>query len=158
MALKNLFGRGIGFGGPQWVPTHGYATGVVPPTPTQVPGGGWVREDELEKFAKQFNTKGKIRAVASPGVSFMDATVTAPFRARELPKFDLSAPVVVPVVPAPPPTPVVGEMVCMANAGLCEMLASAGVGADEYDRVLKRFQAAEQQAGELRMFGFLGED
>lgn len=28
MAIKNLFGRGIGFGGPEWIPTHGYSIGV----------------------------------------------------------------------------------------------------------------------------------
>lgn len=28
MAIKNLFGRGIGFGGPEWIPTHGYSIGA----------------------------------------------------------------------------------------------------------------------------------
>lgn len=27
MSIKNLFGRGIGFGGPEWIPTKGYSIG-----------------------------------------------------------------------------------------------------------------------------------
>lgn len=30
MALKNLFGRGIGFGGPEFIPTHGYSISNEP--------------------------------------------------------------------------------------------------------------------------------
>lgn len=28
MAIKNLFGRGVGFGAVHWVVTHGYSSGV----------------------------------------------------------------------------------------------------------------------------------
>lgn len=31
MAIKNLFGRGAGFGAPHWIVTHGFASGNAPP-------------------------------------------------------------------------------------------------------------------------------
>jgi hypothetical protein len=63
MAIANLFGRGIGFGGPEWIPTHGFSSG----TAVLIDLG----ERPLELGKRTTTGSGNITLTTRTGVSIM---------------------------------------------------------------------------------------
>lgn len=92
MAIKNLFGRGVGFGAVHWIVTRGYASGVAPPPPKPKGDGGWRRR--IVREAEPIRLTAYARHEAT-------ATASLVLRRPPVKKVGKKAPKV-----APPPEPI----------------------------------------------------
>lgn len=97
---------------------------VAPIPPPSTGSGGWHgTEDDVEAIERLLHQRGRVRAIARPGVVHAHGTVVNPVpKPKERPK-----PVPVVVVPPPPPEPRHGEVVCIVFP-TCSAVGSVGLG------------------------------